>query len=190
VATVRRGDGAGAVRRVGVGVAVERGAPAPRDACAEPDRAEARGFAAVDADGVAVGLARSGLSAAAGEADGDPVASDAIADGAGADAGAGLEATGVGHGDAATVEAALGEAGKVISSSPSSPGAGVDQVVGAGVGFAAVAVGRLTAGASVVTTPNTAPPATIAPHAMTRFRGVSCMTSPRQVRSRASGAPH
>jgi hypothetical protein len=129
-----------------------------------------------------------------GEADGDAAGSDAAADVADGDgtagAGAGLEATGVGHADGATVAVVFGEAGKVISSSPRSPDAGVDQVVGAGIGFAAVAVGRLTAGASVVTTPNTAPPATIAPHAMTRFRGVSCMTSPRQVRSRASGAPH
>jgi hypothetical protein len=43
-----------------------------------------------------------------------------------------------------------------------------------------------------VMTPNTAPPASIAPHAMTRFRGVSCMTSPSLRRGpawTASGAP-
>jgi hypothetical protein len=138
----------------------------------------------VAAEGAAEDGAPSGrlvVTGTEGEADGD------FAD-SGTDAG--LEATGVGHADGATVAVVFGEAGKVISSSPRSPDAGVDQVVGAGIGFAAVAVGRLTAGASVVTTPNTAPPATIAPHAMTRFRGVSCMTSPRQVRSRASGAPH
>lgn len=138
----------------------------------------------MDAEGEAEAGARSGwlvVSGTEGEADGDFADSGTAA---------GLEATGVGHADGATVAEVFGEAGKVISSSPRSPDDGVDQVVDAGVGFAAVAVGRLTAGASVVTTPNTAPPATIAPHAMTRFRGVSCMTSPRQVRSRASGAPH
>jgi hypothetical protein len=136
---------------------------------------------------VADGLAWSGPSAVESEADGEPADSGAaagVADGDGiAGPDAGLEATGVGQADGATVAEVFGEAGKVICSSPRSPDAGVGQVVGAGVGFAAVAVGRLTAGASVVTTPNTAPPASIAPHAKTRFRGVSCMTGPRQVRS-------
>lgn len=98
----------------------------------------------------------------------------------------GFVAVRVGHGTGD----ATGDAGKVISSSPRSPDVAVD-AVGIAVGFTAVAVGRLTAGIRVVMTPNTAPPASIAPHAMTRFRGVSCMTSPltrRESAWSASGA--
>ena len=156
------GRGAGAGRRVVVGVAVGRGAREARADCPAAARAVARGRGAV------------GVGGTTGDALGVGIVAVAM----------GLVAIGVGHGTGDATR----DAGKVISSSPRSSAVAVGVVVG----FTAVAVGRLTAGIRVVMTPNTAPPASIAPHALTRFRGVSCMTTPSKPATSAwsaSGAP-
>lgn len=197
VTAVRRGAGTGAARRVGAGVAAGRGARAARGVADVSATSVARTAAGVEGDG----SPDSRLIAAGEVVDTGDAAAVAADLPAGAD-GTGLDGVGAAVGDATGVNwagdgevlrtsdgAAVGVAGKVISSSPRA----LESIPGA-ANVVPVVPSRPTAGMSVVMAPNTAPPASNAAHAITRFRGVSCMTCRSRFRCplrgwwRASGA--